>query len=105
MKVKSEREVAQSCPTLSDRMDCSLPLEWVSFPSPGDLLDPGVEPTSPALQVDSLLSEPPGWGSCSKQCGHSVTVFWEVLSALTLTNLIPTTIQRRTVISTIISFI
>ena len=25
MKVKSEREVTQSCPTLSDRMDCSLP--------------------------------------------------------------------------------
>ena len=25
MKVKSEREVAQSCPTLSDSMDCSLP--------------------------------------------------------------------------------
>ena len=25
MKVKSESEVAQSCPTLSDRMDCSLP--------------------------------------------------------------------------------
>ena len=25
MKVKSEREVAQSCPTLSDLMDCSLP--------------------------------------------------------------------------------
>ena len=24
MKVKSEREVAQSCPTLSDPMDCSL---------------------------------------------------------------------------------
>ena len=24
-KVKSEREVAQSCPTLSDPMDCSLP--------------------------------------------------------------------------------
>ena len=42
MKVKSEREVAQSCPTLSDLMDCSLPgssvhgifqarvLEWVA---------------------------------------------------------------------------
>ena len=26
MKVKSEREAAQSCPTLSDPMDCSLPL-------------------------------------------------------------------------------
>ena len=25
MKVKSEREVAQWCPTLSDPMDCSLP--------------------------------------------------------------------------------
>ena len=46
MKVKSEREVAQSCPTLSDPMDCSLPgssihgifqarvLEWVDI-TPG----------------------------------------------------------------------
>jgi len=25
MKVKSEREIAQSCPTLSDPMDCSPP--------------------------------------------------------------------------------
>ena len=25
MKVKSESEVAQSCPTLGDPMDCSLP--------------------------------------------------------------------------------
>ena len=25
MKVKSESEVAQSCPTLCDRVDCSLP--------------------------------------------------------------------------------
>ena len=44
MKVKSEREVAQSCPTLSDPMDCSLPgssthgifqarvLEWGAIP-------------------------------------------------------------------------
>ena len=42
-KVKSEREVAQSCPTLGDPMDCSLPgssihgifqarvLEWVAI--------------------------------------------------------------------------
>ena len=44
MKVKSESEVAQSCPTLRDPMDCSLPgssihgilqarvLEWVPLP-------------------------------------------------------------------------
>ena len=43
VKVKSESEVAQSCPTLSDPMDCSLPgstihgifqarvLEWVAI--------------------------------------------------------------------------
>ena len=30
------------------------------FPSPGDLSNPGINPGSPALQVDSLLSEPPG---------------------------------------------
>ena len=30
------------------------------FPSPGDLPDPGIEPGSPALQADSLPSEPPG---------------------------------------------
>ena len=30
------------------------------FPSPGDFLDPGIEPGSPALQADALPSEPPG---------------------------------------------
>ena len=29
MKVKSESEVAQSCPTLSNPMDCSLPVPSV----------------------------------------------------------------------------
>ena len=34
---------------------------WSGLPflSPGDLLDPGIKPPSPALQADSLLSEPP----------------------------------------------
>ena len=30
------------------------------FPSPEDLPDPGIEPRSPALQADALLSETPG---------------------------------------------
>ena len=30
------------------------------FPSPGDLPNPGIEPAFPALQVDSLPTEPPG---------------------------------------------
>ena len=34
-------------------------LEWVAFPSPGDLPNPGIESRSPAFQVDSLPAEPP----------------------------------------------
>ena len=30
------------------------------FPLPGDLPKPGIKPGSPALQVDSLPTEPPG---------------------------------------------
>ena len=30
------------------------------FPSPGDLLDPGIEPRSPSLWADSLPTEQPG---------------------------------------------
>ena len=59
-------KVTQSCPTLCDTMDYRVHgilqariLEWVPFPSPGDLPNPGIEPRSPTLQVDSLPSEPP----------------------------------------------
>ena len=51
-------------------MDCSPPLSmefsgreyWGGLPilSPGDIPGPGMEPTSPALQLDPLPSEPPG---------------------------------------------
>ena len=62
----------QSWLILSDPMDCSPPgssvhgilqariLEWEPFSSPADLLNPGIQPRSPILQVDSLPSEPPG---------------------------------------------
>ena len=64
--------VTKSCPTLETPVDCSLPgssvhgilqsriLEWIPFPSPGDLPDSGIKPGSPTLQSDSLLSEPLG---------------------------------------------
>ena len=32
----------------------------LAFPSPGDLPDPGIKSGSPALEADSLTSEPPG---------------------------------------------
>ena len=35
-------------------------LEWVAFSYLGDLPDPGIKPTSLALQVDSLPILPPG---------------------------------------------
>ena len=64
--------VAQSCLTLCNPMDYSPPgssvhgilqagiLEW-PFLSPGDLPNPGIEPSFPILQADSLPSEPPGF--------------------------------------------
>ena len=42
------------------------------FPSPADLPHPGIEPRSPALQVDSLPSEPKGKPSvCVHICVHT----------------------------------
>ena len=69
--VKVQVLAAQSCPTLGDLMDCSPQappsMEFsrqehcnvLPFPSPKDPPDPGIEPVPLALQVDSLLSEPP----------------------------------------------
>ena len=61
-------KVAESCPTLCNPIDYTVHgilqariLKWVEpFSSPGDLLNPGIEPRCLALQADSLLSEPPG---------------------------------------------
>ena len=43
-------------------MEFSRQEYWSGLPflSPGDLPDPGIEPRSPVLQVDSILSEPLG---------------------------------------------
>ena len=65
--------VAQSCPTVCDPSDYSLPgssvhrvfqariLEWVAISSSGDILNPGIKPVlllSPALLVDFLPTKP-----------------------------------------------
>ena len=58
---RCEVKIAQSCPTLCDSMDCSLPgssvqgifqaivLEWIAISFSRDLPDPGIEPVSPTL--------------------------------------------------------
>ena len=43
------------------------------FPSPGDLPNPGIEPGSPTLQADTLLSEPPGKPLLVKMTGLEFT--------------------------------
>ena len=68
---KKEEKVAQSC--LCNPMSCVAcqatrsmefsSLEYWSgqtFPSPGDLFNPGIEPRSLALQPDFSPSKPPG---------------------------------------------
>ena len=68
-----ESEVAQLCPTLCYPMEYiahQAPLS-MDFPGkntgvschflhPGDLPNPGIKPSSPALQADTLTSELPG---------------------------------------------
>ena len=53
-------KVTQSCLTLCDPLDYMVHgllqvriLEWVAFPFSRDLPNPGIEPRSPALQVNS----------------------------------------------------
>ena len=67
-------KVSQSCPTLCDLMEYiyiyiyiyiygilqARILEWVTFPFPGDLPNPGIKPRSPSLQEVSLPAEPQG---------------------------------------------
>ena len=59
-KAVNEVKAVRLCPILSTPMDYTVHgilqariLEWVAIPSPGDLPNPGIEPRSPTLQVDS----------------------------------------------------
>ena len=49
-------------PCFMQSMEFSRPEFWsgLPYPSQGDFPNPGIEPKSTALQVDSLLAEPPG---------------------------------------------
>ena len=88
-------EVAQLCPlfvtpwTVAYQAPPSLVFPrqeyWsgLPFPSPGVLPIPGIEPSSPALQAASLLSEPPG-KPISKYVTESLTHVTGVNGALGL---------------------
>ena len=60
-------KATQSCLTVCNPMDYTVHgilqariLEWVTFPFSRDLLNPGIEPRSPAWQADSFPAEPQG---------------------------------------------
>ena len=72
--------VGKSYSTLCDPMNCcppdSSPWDFPGkntgvgclFPSAENFPIPGIEPVSPALQVDSLLTEPPGKSMLRHKC-------------------------------------
>ena len=74
-------KIARLCLTLCNPMDYTVHgilqtriLEWIAFPSPRDLPNPGIEPTFPALQAESLpLSHQ---GSPSKSLGTIKNNSW-----------------------------
>ena len=69
--IKNESEVAQSCPTLCDPMDYSLPGSSIHWISQARILEqivisfsrgssrPGIKPMSPALAGESFTTESP----------------------------------------------
>ena len=68
VKVKSLSRVRLFAIPWTVAYKAPLPMEFsrqeywsgLPLPSPGDLPEPGIEPGSPSLQADALLSEPPG---------------------------------------------
>ena len=63
---KVKVKVSRSCSTLGNPMDYTVPvilqariLDWVAMPFSRDLPNPGIEPSSPALQKDPLSSKLP----------------------------------------------
>ena len=94
MKVKSEREVAQSCLTLSDPMDCSLPgssihgifqarvLEWDAIALPSRLIQ------SPCLSFLSHVANSHCWSPLSEVCRCLDYCWWIFLLASLFINFI-----------------
>ena len=86
--------VTKSCPTLSGLQPARLLCPWDSprqeywsgfpFPSPGDLLDPGIEPRSPASQADSLPSEPLGKPHCVCWDSHKGSLMFKARRHVTV---------------------
>ena len=70
MKVKSESEVAQSCPTLSDPMNCSLPGSSIHGIFQARVLEWGATAFSIRTSTSALLTMPKPLPVCiTTNCG------------------------------------
>ena len=82
-KVKSESEVAQSCPTLSDPMDCSLPGSSVHGIFQARVLEWGAiafsNHWSRELEIGVVALPPRGPGAFQNQASLSSLPEWKVL--------------------------
>ena len=79
---KRESVIHSVCLTLCNTIECSQPgssvhgirqtriLEWIAISFSGGLPNSGIDPGPPALQADSLPSEPPGTPVPMYICAH-----------------------------------
>ena len=79
------------------------------FPFPGDLPNPGIEPRSPALQTDALLSEPlgklfPTAAAAAAKSRQSYPTLWDPRDGSPPGSPIPWILQERTLAWVAISF-
>ena len=100
---------AQSCPTFCNPIDCSPPgssvheilqariLEWMPFPSPEDVSDPGIHlgtPVLQAVQFSSVQSLSRVWlfvtpWTAAPQASLSITNSWSLLKLMSIESVMP----------------
>ena len=91
MKVKSESEVARSCPTLSNPMDCSLPGSSIHGIFQARVLEWGAIAFS-ELQASVSILEPlhlaPVGTLLLNVCGLKITTLLRIISFLNISRLV-----------------
>ena len=100
-RIRSEVKVTQLCLTLCDPTHYTIHeihqariLKWVAFPLSRGFSNPGIEPRSPTLQVDSLPAEPQGsrllgrvaYPFSNRLSMYSVMANWQTLKKITTRN-------------------
>ena len=83
MKVKSEKEVAQSCPTLSDPMDCGLPGSSIPGIFQARILEWGAIAFSAVYSLSHVQLFATPW-TAAHQASVSITNSWRLLKLMSI---------------------